>query len=286
MSPARWVLVGLAALLVVVAAVVAVEVPRGEPVSKFDDLQTDPEAAVEIYLSADVVNATAGTIQTRVRIVPGPTMPPEGVRLFTDLGGLESVAVPPDAPVPEKTAVMVTSAGEVSDYPFDRYQSGVLIYAVRGADTTAADATTDAGQARRVRVAVYGLASAAGFDIQGRTEERPRGAGLAAFDIERDLNVRAWAVGMMAINWLLAAAAVAVALTVILRQRDWESRHLAWLGSMLFALAAFRNTAPGNPPIGTFLDFYAFFPAVALVAISLLALVANYLVRPRRQLGL
>ena len=59
MSPARWVLVGLAALLVVVAVVVAVEVPRGEPASKFDHLpDPDPEAAVEIYLSADVVNAS------------------------------------------------------------------------------------------------------------------------------------------------------------------------------------------------------------------------------------
>ena len=87
---------------------------------------------------------------------------------------------------------------------------------------------------------------------------------------------------MMVINWLVALAAVGV----VLRQRTWETRHLAWLGSLIFALSAFRNTAPGNPPIGTFLDYRSFFPAIALVVASLIALVVTFLVRPRDQFGL
>ena len=79
---------------------------------------------------------------------------------------------------------------------------------------------------------------------------------------------------------------MAVVVSVVIGQRVWETHHLARLGSMLFAMSASRNTAPGNPPIGTFLDFYGFFPSIALVVASLLALVAVYLLRDRERLGL
>ena len=107
-----------------------------------------------------------------------------------------------------------------------------------------------------------------------------------SISVERRRSVVTWVVAMMALFWLLALCAVGVTFLVVTGRRDWEARHLAWLGAMIFALVAFRNAAPGSPPIGTFLDFRAFFPAVALVALSLVALVATFLVRPRDELGL
>ncbi len=112
------------------------------------------------------------------------------------------------------------------------------------------------------------------------------GSGVVSISVERRRSVVTWVVAMMALFWLLALCAVGVTFLVVTGRRDWESRHLAWLGAMIFALVAFRNAAPGSPPIGTFLDFRAFFPAVALVALSLVALVATFLVRPRDELGL
>jgi hypothetical protein len=95
-----------------------------------------------------------------------------------------------------------------------------------------------------------------------------------------------WVVAMMAIYWLLALGALAVTLSIVLKLRPFETRQLAWLSALLFALITFRTAAPGSPPIGTFLDFYAVFEGVAIVAASLLTLMVVYLVRSRHRLGI
>ena len=82
---------------------------------------------------------------------------------------------------------------------------------------------------------------------------------------------------MMTMYWLLSFAVISVTAVVVLRLREWESRHLAWLGAMIFAFASFRTTAPGTPPVGVYLDFAAFFWAEVIVAASLMALVGFYL---------
>jgi hypothetical protein len=38
------------------------------------------------------------------------------------------------------------------------------------------------------------------------------------------------------------------------------------MAASLFALAAFRNTAPGSPPIGSILDYAAFLWTEAIIA--------------------
>ncbi|MER7511241.1 DUF4436 family protein [Streptomyces lavendulae] len=48
---------------------------------------------------------------------------------------------------------------------------------------------------------------------------------------------------------------------------------LAWTASTLFALAAFRNTAPGTPPVGCVVDWFAFLWAETVIALSLIAAV-------------
>jgi predicted membrane channel-forming protein YqfA (hemolysin III family) len=95
---------------------------------------------------------------------------------------------------------------------------------------------------------------------------------------------RLWATAMMAIFWALALAAVTVVVSIAVRARSWETRHLAWLGSMIFALAAFRSTAPGGPPLGVYMDTAAFLWAEVLIVLSLVALVVLYLTRPRNEL--
>ena len=51
-------------------------------------------------------------------------------------------------------------------------------------------------------------------------------------------------------------------------------------------VAAFRNVAPGQPPIGVFFDRASFFWAIAIVTFSLVALVVHYLSRTREDLEL
>ncbi|MEW5629238.1 DUF4436 family protein [Streptomyces hydrogenans] len=50
---------------------------------------------------------------------------------------------------------------------------------------------------------------------------------------------------------------------------------LGWMAATLFALAAFRNTAPGAPPIGSLLDYLAFFWAESLIAFCVVVVVTR-----------
>ncbi|WP_342451022.1 DUF4436 family protein [Streptomyces flavochromogenes] len=50
---------------------------------------------------------------------------------------------------------------------------------------------------------------------------------------------------------------------------------LGWMAATLFALAAFRNTAPGAPPIGSLLDYLAFFWAETLIAFCVIVVVVR-----------
>ncbi|MEU3748076.1 MULTISPECIES: DUF4436 family protein [Streptomyces] len=47
------------------------------------------------------------------------------------------------------------------------------------------------------------------------------------------------------------------------------------MAATLFALAAFRNTAPGTPPIGCLMDYIAFLWAETVVAFCLVAVVVT-----------
>ncbi len=271
-------------LVVVFAlAMVAVVLTRpGPPVDRFTNLPAaGPEDAAQLTIALDSVDASAGQLQGRAVLEPGLALPPEGARLFTDIGALPSLEVRSDQLAPETSLTLDVDAGDVGSYPFDSYRAEVQVVLVQGADATPADV----GMRPTLPLAIRGVAATPGFAIQERAFERD-GLGVVAIDVERRRSVVAWVVAMMALFWLLALCAVGVSSLVVAGRRDWESRHLAWLGAMIFALVAFRNTAPGTPPIGTFLDFRAFFPAVALVALSLVALVATFLLRPRDELGL
>ncbi len=56
------------------------------------------------------------------------------------------------------------------------------------------------------------------------------------------------------------------------------------MSALLFALVLFRTAAPAAPPVGTFLDFYAVFESVGIVAVTLGSLMVFYLVEPRSRL--
>ncbi|MBN3511140.1 DUF4436 family protein [Mycolicibacterium septicum] len=43
------------------------------------------------------------------------------------------------------------------------------------------------------------------------------------------------------------------------------------MAALLFALIPFRNAVPGNPPIGSVIDFASFFIAETVISIALIA---------------
>lgn len=283
LTGSRWIAIALGGVLVAVAGVVVLTVPSGEPPSRIAGIEQAPEgAAVIIGIEVDAVDAAGGTFKVRVQALPGDAtaFPAEGAVVYTDISGIPAIKVTSDELPQTYNGVLDASSGEVSAYPFDRYKATFGLQVAAGTERTLAEAVAQP----TLPLAVIAESSAVGFDVTGTTEQSAAGTGEVTFEAARSATTTSWAIGMMTINWLIALAAVGVVLTVLLRQRSWETRHLAWLGSLIFALSAFRNTAPGNPPIGTFLDFRSFFPAVGLVVLSLVTLVMIFLVRPRRDI--
>jgi uncharacterized protein DUF4436 len=57
------------------------------------------------------------------------------------------------------------------------------------------------------------------------------------------------------------------------------SEGYGWLGAMLFALPAIRNTMPGVPGTGTLADYTVYFWAILTVALCLLVIGITYICR-------
>jgi len=281
MTPGRWILLGLVVVAVLVAVVVTTRVPQPGPNDQIEGAGETPPAVVVVQLTVDSVDPGRGVMRVRIGLQPGSlAVPADGVAVFSNIGTVPVIRVRTDGIVPDTTAEIPLLTGDVVDYPFDKYTAQIVFGAVAGSETTLAEAQQKAA----LPVAVNGFVSTAGFDISASAVNEDD---LARVDlgVERWRSTRVWVTAMMVLYWLLGASAIAVALAVSLSDRPWESRHLAWLGSMIFALAAFRTAAPGSPPIGTFFDYVSFFWAEGLVALALVEMIVFYMVVSRRRLA-
>jgi hypothetical protein len=218
----------------------------------------------------------------RLRPFPGERLPLDGAVLFTSVGGTPTLPVAPNRLTQEQAASLLFQKGDVIDYPFETYATTIQLVALEGTDPT----TSDNPARKRLDINVDGVTHAAGFFVIAHDRIGSDGVVSIDFLVRRTLGTRGWVLAMMAIYWALALGAAAVTAIVVRRRRMWETRLLAWLGAVLFALVSFRTAAPGSPPVGTFLDFFAVFESVGIVAVSLVVLIVYYLTQAPETLNL
>ena len=263
--------------------------------ANFADLTIEPTesgqpSALTLEVTLDSVDAATGSVQIGIVAAPDRDLPPEGAVVLTDLRtSIPAIVVRPRQLNPKVSASVPFARGNIADYPFDEYSVSVALLVLSGTDTTI---PSHHGTRQLLPYQVLASSDLAGFTAVGSHHPAPQvtdqtqGVQVMDLDLQRTFSTKGWVVAMMAIYWALALASAAVTVAIIIRRRPFDPRILAFLGAMLFALIAFRNAAPGNPPIGTFLDFYALFESVGIVAISLLALMITYLARTREGLDL
>ena len=199
----------LAVALVLMAAIVALTIPSGDPTSRIAGIQQSPAGAtVVISIKIDAVNA-AGTFTARIQVVPGHSgvFPVDGAVVYTDIGGLPPIKVYSDVLPATYSVVIDATAGEVSSYPFDRYATTVGFQVAAGTERTLKEAFVQP----TLPFAVIGESSASGFDVEGTTAASAVGTGEVTFDARRSASTKSWAIAMMVINWLVALASVGVA---------------------------------------------------------------------------
>ena len=266
-------------LFLAVAVLVALTIPRGGSTTQRSTFVVasstgGQKAAVELLLTVDSLAAAGGGIQARLIAVPGPGIPPEGATVFNSVGSIPTLVIRPNQIDQERTAFLSFERGAVSDYPFDSYRVSIDLVALAGTDTSLAEATKRTVLPLRVE----GSSVAAGTIVTATSDGDRNGTLNLTLAVSRSLVSRGWVLAMMAIYWALAILAASITYMVVRRRRPMETRLLAWLSAMVFALVALRTAAPGAPPVGTFLDYYAMFESVGIVAASLVVLMIFYLV--------
>jgi hypothetical protein len=144
--------------------------------------------------------------------------------------------------------------GVPSDYPFDHYTAEIGF-----------TASEDSGS---VPVVMNVYNADPSFELHPKSAA-PVGDGAqltVSFSRSRGTYILSWF--MMAAMWALALS-VMMGARMIVRQRAgmiWPA--LSWMAATLFALVSLRNAAPGSPPIGSLMDYLAFFGAEVVIAVS------------------
>ncbi|WP_406864421.1 DUF4436 family protein [Streptomyces sp. HUAS MG47] len=222
---------------------------------------------VDVEATVQSVDAAARELLLRVRVTPlgslgeeDGTAPVADLTLQTSTATLGDLAFKAHERLATKDVKVAITGGSISDYPFDAYETEIGFWATLGGED----------------VPVRMLFSS--NDTLFSVSPTPTAAGAEAvlgLDLVRSSSLLVFAVFMMLVMWALAASVLIGAWYLTTRAKGLVWPALAWMAATLFALAAFRNTAPGTPPIGCVLDWFAFLWAETVIALCLITVVIS-----------
>ncbi|MFB7369525.1 DUF4436 family protein [Streptomyces sp. NPDC056222] len=225
------------------------------------------EAADRVDVEATVqhVDAAARELVLRIRVTPRGTLgeedgiaPVADLSLQTSAATLSDLAFKAHERLTTRDVQVAMTGGSISDYPFDTFETDIEFWAQLGG--------------KEVPVRLLFSNNDTLFSISATPTSNPQEAVLGLV-LSRSGSLLVFAVFMMVVMWALAASVLIGAWYLTTRSQGLVWPALAWMAATLFALSAFRNTAPGTPPIGCVLDWFAFLWAETIIALCLIAVV-------------
>ncbi|MUM20443.1 DUF4436 domain-containing protein [Mycobacterium sp. CBMA271] len=178
----------------------------------------------------------------------------------TALGENRVIQLDPGKDTPD-TEWRFAITGTVTDYPFDVYRSA-LVFRAATADGTP------------LPIAISITSADPFFRVDAAMDTQNAGtAGGVEIDVtsERATPTMVFAFFVMLLMLGLAAAAATAAYYLLRWRRGLNFPACSMMAAILFALIPLRNAVPGNPPIGSVIDFVSFFVAEIIISISLVA---------------
>jgi hypothetical protein len=172
-------------------------------------------------------------------------------------------------------AVVEIYEGEPMDYPFDSHSAELSFFFEPGA---AKGAEGGGNEAIPMAVELRGSVAGLRLDTEYAKENTPDHA-VIDIGIERASTAKFFSVFIMIAMWALVIGVLFLVFRVFSGHRKIEISMFSFLGALLFAFPALRNSQPGTPPIGTLSDFIAFFWAEVIIALSLLSVVLRWIIR-------
>jgi Domain of unknown function (DUF4436) len=222
---------------------------------------------LELYVTAQQVNAAQQRLQLRVEVIPhgtlaadGLNVPAKALSLYTSSPTRAQIDFPAGRPAPAQDLDLSMYGGTVSDYPFDGYDAQIGF-----------GATMD-GQAVPISMTFGDIDPF--FHIATTDGGYQNDAVELTVHVSRAQGTKFLAGFMMVVMWALALSVLGGAWILVSRKRGLVWPALGWMAATLFALAGLRNTAPGSPPIGCVLDYASFFWAELLTAVGVVTVSA------------
>ena len=167
-------------------------------------------------------------------------------------------------------AIVDLYEGDPMDYPFDKHEAELSFFF----EPAGAGAEGSIPVNLELHGAVNGLSIEAAF-AKEHTDDRV----VVDLSISRASTTLFFSTFIMFAMWMLTLGVIFLVFRVYRGERKIEISMFSFLGALLFAFPALRNSQPGTPPIGTLSDFIAFFWAEVLIALSLLAVVIRWATR-------
>ncbi|MEV5982967.1 DUF4436 family protein, partial [Streptomyces sp. NPDC052114] len=225
-----------------------------------------PPDRVDIAASVQRVDAAGRELVLRLLVTPrgslaeaGGVSPAETLTLQTSAAVRGDLSFPAHSRISTVDVPVTLSAGSITDYPFDAYET-----------TLEFGAATRDDEAVPVRMTLTNNDALFAADVDASEVDD---AAVFEVGLARSTSVLIFAVFMMAAMWALAIAVLIGAWFLLTRRKGLTWPALGWMAATLFALAAFRNTAPGTPPIGSLLDYVAFLWAETVIAFCVIVVV-------------
>lgn len=238
---------------------------------------------LHVMLTPREIDAAGGRIRLDLTIDAGDTtlISSDGATVVTpfrlELSGAETRSLVFDkgqalAPV----TVWMRTSGAIESWPFDRHAARSLLVAV--ADPSGAEPSpvaVDLGFAEHhipgwaITLAddgVRGLSVADGVEFHQYSIEAHRASATIAF-----------AVVLLALMVIMPVLGLIVAIMALRGRRRVEVGFFTWNAGMLFATPMLRNFLPGQPPIGSWVDYLVVLWVIAgLILALLISVVAWY----------
>ncbi|MGW4870361.1 DUF4436 family protein [Streptomyces chartreusis] len=257
----------LIAILIVVAVAVGswLQFTERQTADTVHTVGSSAADRVDVEAAVQSVDAAGRELVLRVWVTPrgslgeqGGAAPVADLSLQTSgatLGDLEFAA---HERLTTRDVQVALTGGSISDYPFDTYETDIAFRAQLGDEQV---------PVRMLFSNNDTLFSVSAEPVPARQEA------VVALGLARSGSLLVFAVFMMVAMWALAASVLIGAWYLTTGSDGLVWPGLAWMAATLFALAAFRNTAPGTPPIGCVLDWFAFLWAESIIALCLVTVV-------------
>ncbi|MEY2518458.1 MAG: hypothetical protein QOF24_217 [Verrucomicrobiota bacterium] len=257
---------------------------EGENRAAFLEADTQKAGENRIDVSGRIVTADVikGDVVVRLEFTPkGSFASADGATLARDLELYVATATGKNVHEFKKgkrmnpvEAVVEIYEGEPMDYPFDAHTAELSFFfepAAKGGESAGNESIP-------VAVELRGSVAGLRMDTDYAKENKPDHT-IIDISIQRATTAVFFSVFIMIAMWALAIGVLCLVFRVFAGHRKIEISMFSFLGALLFAFPALRNSQPGSPPIGTLSDFLAFFWAEVIIALSLLSVVLRWLIK-------